>query len=145
MTYSDSKETTIQLFHSACKLLILFIRNFPTVLFFVPRAKARFSSGCESPRQLSFQPVAIGAIVEVTKRLKPPVISHLFAPPNTAFGASAPQCRWLHRTTKAAKTNGGLRECAEVPSRCSLAHTEPAQVKAEVANRSVAVTSGGRC
>jgi len=32
-----------------------------------------FPAGANPARQLSFQPVAIGAVVEVTKRLKPPV------------------------------------------------------------------------
>ena len=42
--------------------------------YFVRRAKALFLSGCESrPVTFSLQPVAIGAIVEVTKRLKPSV------------------------------------------------------------------------
>ena len=31
------------------------------------------SAGANPARPLSFQPVAIGAVVEVTKRLKPPV------------------------------------------------------------------------
>jgi hypothetical protein len=37
----------------------------------VRRGKARSPSGRQTHRQLSLQPVAIGAVVEVTKRLKP--------------------------------------------------------------------------
>ena len=42
--------------------------------FLVRREKALFHSGCEShPGTGSLRPVAIGAVVEATKLLKPPV------------------------------------------------------------------------
>jgi hypothetical protein len=41
--------------------------------FCVRRGKALHSSGCESRPARSLQPVAIGAVVEATKRLKPSV------------------------------------------------------------------------
>jgi len=37
----------------------------------VRREKAQISSGCEPTRQLSLQPEAIGAVMEVTKSPKP--------------------------------------------------------------------------
>jgi len=39
----------------------------------VRRAKAAFLSGCESHPAILLQPEAIGAVMEVTKWLKPPV------------------------------------------------------------------------
>jgi hypothetical protein len=51
------------------------VKAFLTLTSFIMCAVQRhgFPAGANPARQLSFQPVAIGAVVEVTKRLKPPV------------------------------------------------------------------------
>ena len=68
------------------------------------RAKAAFSSGCESHPVMLLQPEAIGAVMEVTKWLKPLMKRVTLGDPAsvqavTRVNAEQSSKRTLHRTT----------------------------------------------
>jgi hypothetical protein len=61
------------LLNDLIQYFLSFARRFCMTGLGVRRAKAAFSSGCESHPAISLQPEAIGAVMEVTKWLEPPV------------------------------------------------------------------------